>query len=443
MLLDVSTRADQMGVTLGPSIVVDRDERGDAKLRTAGTTLFGTTSSTTGLPLQIMNMDVVTTARHVRAATLPQISWEPVWNVPLPIEGSARPIRHHHRHAWPGRVRQRRHPDAHRLGEPVSGPDCAAAGDQARHQGVQRPPDSATGALGVQPAVRHDRPGRLQPADREPAGEERAARSQHAPLRPAARGAADQGAARRPRSSPTSSAPRSRAGRFSSTTSAGRFSGLRLYGSTLGKTVRDGLQPEVHPADGDDPHGPARAHGALGIRRVDLQQLISTRPRRSPTSARFSSTSIVGRTGHEVVQIRSILYPFGVHVVRTITLMRSNNGYVFRSDSGWKAESDGFYNFDYTLDLKAMGEVPVSNPYEFHAQPVKGVSNVREIRDFPDGGPFTSSFQLDDPDLPPELQALIAGRNGSRSSRTPPARITSSTCTCRPSSSTPTCTSTT
>ena len=83
---------------------------------------------------------------------------------------------------------------------------------------------------------------------------------------------------------------------------------------------------------------------------------------------------IVGRTGHEVVQIRSILYPFGVHVVRTITLTRSNNGYVFRSDSGWKAESDGFYDFAYTLDLKAMGEKPVSNPYEFHAQPVKGVS---------------------------------------------------------------------
>ena len=36
MLLDVSSRADQMGVTLGPAIVVDRDERGDAKLRTDG-----------------------------------------------------------------------------------------------------------------------------------------------------------------------------------------------------------------------------------------------------------------------------------------------------------------------------------------------------------------------------------------------------------------------
>ena len=48
-----------------------------------GAALFGTASGSTGLPLQIMNMDVVTTARNVRAATLPQISWEPIWNIPL------------------------------------------------------------------------------------------------------------------------------------------------------------------------------------------------------------------------------------------------------------------------------------------------------------------------------------------------------------------------
>jgi len=43
------------------------------------------------LQQQIMNMDVATPARHVRAATPPQISWEPIWNVPLAIEGSPDP----------------------------------------------------------------------------------------------------------------------------------------------------------------------------------------------------------------------------------------------------------------------------------------------------------------------------------------------------------------
>jgi hypothetical protein len=61
--------------------------------------------------------------------------------------GSARPIRHHHRDAWRGRVRQRRHPDAYRIGESISGPDCPVAGDQACDQGVQRSSHSATGAF--------------------------------------------------------------------------------------------------------------------------------------------------------------------------------------------------------------------------------------------------------------------------------------------------------
>ena len=91
MLLDVSSRADQMGVTLGPAIAVERDERGDVALRSTAPALFGVAAGNSGMPLQIMNMDVVTTARHVRAATLPQISWEPVWNIPLPIEGPADP----------------------------------------------------------------------------------------------------------------------------------------------------------------------------------------------------------------------------------------------------------------------------------------------------------------------------------------------------------------
>ena len=96
---------------------------------------------------------------------------------------------------------------------------------------------------------------------------------------------------------------------------------------------------------------------------------------------------LVGRTAHEVVQVRSILYPFGVHVVRTITLMRSSNGYVFRSDSGWKAESDGFYDFSYKHQ-SSIPTRPSRCPTRMSCtqQPVKGVSNVREIKDNPDAG---------------------------------------------------------
>ena len=88
MLLDVSSHADQMGVTLGPAIQVERDPAGGTTLRTAGSRL---SFSNRGLPLQIDAMDVVTTAANTRAATLPQISWEPLWNIPLKIEGMPDP----------------------------------------------------------------------------------------------------------------------------------------------------------------------------------------------------------------------------------------------------------------------------------------------------------------------------------------------------------------
>ena len=43
------------------------------------------------MALQIFNMDVVGIARNLRALTLPQISWEPVWNIPLEVEGPVAP----------------------------------------------------------------------------------------------------------------------------------------------------------------------------------------------------------------------------------------------------------------------------------------------------------------------------------------------------------------
>lgn len=56
-------------------------------------------------------------------------------------------------------------------------------------------------------------------------------------------------------------------------------------------------------------------------------------------------TVLIGRTGHEVVQVRSILLPYRVPVVRTVTLERRNHGLVTRHDSGWVAAGDGDYGF--------------------------------------------------------------------------------------------------
>lgn len=98
---------------------------------------------------------------------------------------------------------------------------------------------------------------------------------------------------------------------------------------------------------------------------------------------------ITGRTSHEVVQVKSMVYPWGIQVVRTITLFRLANGYVARIDSGWQAQSDGLYDFTwqkpiFDVDGKTViGKTPQPNPYVFHPGMVRGLFKVRNIQEQP------------------------------------------------------------
>jgi hypothetical protein len=398
MLLDVSTRADQMGVTLGPALSVGRDERG-ATLQPAVSPL-AVSLVNQGLPLQVMNMDVVTTARHVRAATLPQISWEPVFNIPLPIEGSPDPgdtIT-----VTPGLVVYDNDGIPTRLFSESPYAVPIAPLPVTRHLLKEFNDEQTPRALHSVFTLPF---GMVAQASfhRSLANPEKkntrldAHMPQFGPLR---------GGLQLQALAPESPSPGKVNPFFPGWTlqlDNLRWSlfGVPLTGTTLGKTVATIFNKLF-----------AQNQPKVPLERIEISgygaSIFSNWLNANAAVADVSQTQfdvVVGRTAHEVVQVRSILYPFGVHVVRTITLMRSNNGYVFRSDSGWKAESDGFYDFGYTVDFGGSPKV-VANPYEFHAQPVKGVSRVREIRDFPEGGPFTSSFKLNDPDLPPELQGL-------------------------------------
>ena len=103
-------------------------------------------------------------------------------------------------------------------------------------------------------------------------------------------------------------------------------------------------------------------------------------------SANFGKVSqvkfdvLVGRTAHEVIQIKSILFPWAVPVVRSIVIQRKNTGIVTRYDSGWVAQGPG--EFDFRSHIVSI--VPEGNPYNFHPGMVKGIYNVREIRELPD-----------------------------------------------------------
>jgi len=109
------------------------------------------------------------------------------------------------------------------------------------------------------------------------------------------------------------------------------------------------------------------------------------------SQARFDI--MLGRTGHEVIQVKSILYPWGIRVVRTITLFRTGSGYVFRTDSGWQAESDGLFDFRYKYIDKSLPTEGVDEsgntiyhtvtvePYELHTGAIRGLFNVNNIQE--------------------------------------------------------------
>jgi hypothetical protein len=85
-----------------------------------------------------------------------------------------------------------------------------------------------------------------------------------------------------------------------------------------------------------------------------------------PAVVQVSFKMMVGRTCHEVVQVKSVLYPWGAIVVRTITIDRQDNSEVNRYDSGWIAATAGIFN---------IAGITV------HPGAVIGAFNIREISD--------------------------------------------------------------
>jgi hypothetical protein len=75
---------------------------------------------------------------------------------------------------------------------------------------------------------------------------------------------------------------------------------------------------------------------------------------------------MAGRASHEVVQVKSILHPWGAIVVRTITIDRQDDGAINRHDSGWVAATSGTFG---------------TPGITVHPGAVKGAFNIREIRD--------------------------------------------------------------
>ena len=122
-------------------------------------------------------------------------------------------------------------------------------------------------------------------------------------------------------------------------------------------------------------------------------------------SAAIAATSksyfdvFLGRTAQEVIQVRSLVYPWGFRVVRTITMTRASDAYVFRFDTGWQPESDGVYDFRYNVFVgDRFNKVLRDSPYEFHPGLVKGVFSVRNIRETAAVPPFDRTWNKNNGD---------------------------------------------
>ncbi|SEI88887.1 hypothetical protein SAMN05192553_101712 [Cyclobacterium xiamenense] len=185
------------------------------------------------------------------------------------------------------------------------------------------------------------------------------------------------------------------------------FLGNATGNSTLGGSVTDIFNREFF-YDSNYPFELFKQRG-VPVTRMDLSgygasmfsNWLNTKAAVAETSqAKFDV--MLGRCSHEIIQVKSILYPWAIKVVRTITLFRVSSGYVYRFDSGWRAESDGKFDFRYYVyeTNPAFPGGPPENPepqliavekmaeFAIHPGLVKGLYNVSNIVETAEVAPF-------------------------------------------------------
>ena len=177
------------------------------------------------------------------------------------------------------------------------------------------------------------------------------------------------------------------------------LSGNPLGLSVLGPVVDTIFNNEFKPA-GLQPRVPVQRIDFSGFGASLFSNWLNPNAAIAATSqAQFNV--LIGRTAHEVVQVRSIMYMCTgrVNVVRTITLRRTAAGGVKRYDSGWIAEGPSSYDFSYyTLD-GSNDRILKLSPYEFHPGVVKQAVRITDIREtgrkYEKPGPNPGSSQDD------------------------------------------------
>ena len=372
-LLDVSSNANQMGV----SFALFGDRR-MAMWRTHEAVAGDTTAVSSSFPLQAQGLDVVAKGQFVRAFTTPMISWEPVINLTQPERPGdpPAPLNYYPDDGGPTKIANNSVQLVALAPIPVS---------EFLVDAFEQEPGNITAAYFTLPfglrslaylyKTHKHQPQKPSIRFNSPSFENHLKGGIQLQLT-AGSGFNDQ----------ESNMFRGYTLQMNNVLNA---SGQKTDASTLGYDVSIIFNGEFF-----DPSQPMELDTQRGVplTRIDLSGYgASTFSNWINQDAQFAATSqarfdvLVGRTAHEVIQVKSILYPWGIRVVRTITLFRVGSGYAYRFDSGWKAESDGKFDFRFKFveKIDKDKEKPVEKtavPYKIHPGTVKGLFNIQNIK---------------------------------------------------------------
>jgi hypothetical protein len=384
-LLDVSTNADQMGVSFAWFTVEDSGYVFYEMYRPRGPA-----AAPPPFPLAVRDLELSAQSRHVRAFTTPQVSWEPLFNVTAPpAPGVLDPP--HGLNLFPDDGGPSRlFNDSVELVPiaPIPVTELLVQDFEQRAHGF-------TGALftlpfGLRAFAELSRRDQVS-GDQEPA---RLSFNRPEYADGALRGGLQLrvDAPTRPDASP------SFRGSTLQLNNVLRPDGGPTFTGTLGQSVAQIFNNEFFFG------GPTPGFKEIGVplTRIDFCGYgASIFSHWENPHAAIAATSqahfevFLGRTAHEVIQARSLLYPWGVRVVRTIIIFRVSTAYVYRYDTGWQAESDGVYDFRYDVHAEIGGSrvlVSRPSPYEIHPGVVRGVFAVRNIRETTDVPAFGATW---------------------------------------------------
>lgn len=384
-LLDVSSNADQMGVSFA---FFDPARRGEA--RTPFDEVYGDGPAAPAMPLEVRDLDLSAQGRFVRAFTVPQVSWEPLFNLTPPARAGDPPAGTLYSNSDGGPTRIVTNATAVVPISPIPVSEHIVTDFATRPSGM-------TAALftlphGMRAFAEFTQKNAIFP---------QLDGASVVSNRPEFEGGALIGGIQlRADAPPQLGESALFRGCTVQTENLYLETGAATLTGTLGASVGTIFNNEFFL------DGATRVRNrGVPVTRIDFSgygaSLFShwESPRAaiaSTSQARFDV--FVGRTAHEVIQVRTLLYPWGIRVVRTITMFRTSSGYTYRYDSGWQPESDGIFDFSYTVRRRAnpADEVSRPSPYEFHPGVVRGVFNIRNIIETDGVKPFTTTLSKPD-----------------------------------------------